>query len=195
MLVDRIHDLVGACGPVTARTLGCICRTRLPARARLGAQAAGHDDLAVVRQRFADGVETSLTASSMKPQVFTITRSAPSKVGGVVALGAKLGEDVFRIDQRLGTAQRHEAQRAARHCASALWLPWSRSVSGSRVVIGTASGCQSGRQRLIRTVFRTHKKTRRRARLLQRFALFSPFSRLSGSGFRSRSEVRERKDS
>jgi hypothetical protein len=45
---------------------------------RLGAQAAGDDDTAVGGQRLADGVRLSLTASSMKPQVLTMTRSAPS---------------------------------------------------------------------------------------------------------------------
>ena len=41
------------CGPVTASTLGYRCGDLLG----LGAHAAGDDDLAVLRQRLADGVE------------------------------------------------------------------------------------------------------------------------------------------
>jgi hypothetical protein len=52
----------------------------------------------------------SFTASSMKPQVLTITRSAPAKVLLVVALGAQLGEDELGIGQGLGAAQRDEVQ-------------------------------------------------------------------------------------
>jgi hypothetical protein len=44
----------------------------------LRAEAAGDDHLAVLGERLADGVEDSSTAASMKPQVFTTTRSAPS---------------------------------------------------------------------------------------------------------------------
>ena len=47
-----------ACGPVTASTLGCICAHEVAAAvARLRAEAAGDDDLAVLGQRLADRVE------------------------------------------------------------------------------------------------------------------------------------------
>ena len=45
---------------------------------RLRAQAAGDDDLAVLGQRLADRVERLRLRASMKPQVLTMTRSAPS---------------------------------------------------------------------------------------------------------------------
>ena len=52
----------------------------------------------------------SATAASMKPQVLTTTRSAPSYVGAiVVALGAQLREDLLGVDERLRAAERDEA--------------------------------------------------------------------------------------
>ena len=44
----------------------------------LDAEAAGDDDAAVLRQRFADRVEASSLALLRKPQVLTTTASAPS---------------------------------------------------------------------------------------------------------------------
>ena len=65
-------------GPVTARHQTSLLR--LPPRCR--AQAADDDrSLAVGGKRYSsDGVRLSLTASSVKPHVFTMTRSAPSNV-------------------------------------------------------------------------------------------------------------------
>jgi hypothetical protein len=84
----------------------------LPAsrRARLGAQAAGDDDLAVLGQRLADGVQAFLdgvvdeAAGVDDHQV-----GALEGLGGLVALGAQLGEDQLGVGQRLGAAQADEA--------------------------------------------------------------------------------------
>ena len=46
-------------------------------RARFGAHAAGDDHLAVFLERLADGVERFRLGASRKPQVLTMTASAP----------------------------------------------------------------------------------------------------------------------
>ncbi|MNT81984.1 hypothetical protein D3C72_2216500 [compost metagenome] len=70
-----------ACGPVTASTLGCICLTMLPPPSPV---FAPRQPVTITLPFSASASpivsRLSLTASSMKPQVFTITRSAPSKV-------------------------------------------------------------------------------------------------------------------
>ena len=113
-----------ACGPVTARTRGCI-GVRL-SLALLGAEAAGDDDLAVFGQRLADRVERFLhrrideAAGVHDDEVGTRVGRGRS-----VALGAQLREDAFGIDQRLGTAQRDKSDlgRRGRHLSASLALP------------------------------------------------------------------------
>jgi hypothetical protein len=70
-----------ACGPVTASTLGCICRTRLPPPSPAFAPRQPVTTTLPFSASASPIVSRlSLTASSMKPQVLTITRSAPAKV-------------------------------------------------------------------------------------------------------------------
>ncbi|OIQ72976.1 hypothetical protein GALL_453950 [mine drainage metagenome] len=79
-------------------------------RSAARAQAAGDDDLAVLGQRLADGVQAFLhcgvdeTAGVHDHQI-----GAGVALRGVVALRTQFGEDALGIDQRLGTAQRDEA--------------------------------------------------------------------------------------
>ena len=76
----------------------------------LGAQASGDDDLAVLVQRLADGVErfrhgrVDEAAGVDDDQVGTV-------IGGRnrVALGAQLRQDLLGIDERLGAAEGDEA--------------------------------------------------------------------------------------
>ena len=103
-----------AWGPVTASTLGCMSRTRLPlpsvALPALRTEAAGDDDTAVRGQRLADGVQAFLhrvvdeAAGVDDDQV-----GARERLAGVVALGAQLGQDQFGIGQRLRAAERNKA--------------------------------------------------------------------------------------
>src|SRR5688572_28563228 len=70
-----------ACGPVTASTLGCTCCTRLPPASPFLAPRQPVTMTLPFSARASPMVSRlSLTASSMKPQVLTITRSAPAKV-------------------------------------------------------------------------------------------------------------------
>jgi hypothetical protein len=109
--VHSLHHFVGGMGPVTASTLGCTCCTMLPppSPARAPRQPV------TITLPFSASASPmvsrlSLTASSMKPQVLTMTRSAPViGLGGLVALCAQLGQDEFGIGQRLGTAQTDKA--------------------------------------------------------------------------------------
>jgi hypothetical protein len=77
-----------------------------PSSPALGAQAAGDDDLAVLGQRLADGVQAFLdrivdeAAGVDDDQV-----GALKGLGGLVALGAQLGEDQLGVGQGLGAAQ------------------------------------------------------------------------------------------
>ena len=77
---------------------------------RLRPQAAGDDNLAVLGQRLADGVQAFLhrvvdeAAGVDDHQV-----RALEGLGGLVALGAQLGQDQFGIGQRFGAAQADEA--------------------------------------------------------------------------------------
>ena len=70
---------LAACGPVTASTLGCTWRTRLPPPCP---SRAPRQPVTMTRPLAASASpivsRLSFTASSMKPQVLTITRSAPS---------------------------------------------------------------------------------------------------------------------
>ena len=101
-----------ACGPVTARTLGCaVAHERA---AVLGAEAAGDDHLAVLGQRFADRVERLGDRG-----VDEAAGVDDDEVGAVVvgrdrvALGAQLREDLLGIDERLRAAERDEADARA----------------------------------------------------------------------------------
>ncbi len=82
----------------------------IPRRVLPGAEAAGDDDLAVFRQRFADGVERFLdrgideAAGIDHHEVSTVISA-----GDFITLGAQPGQDLFRVGRRLGAAQRHEA--------------------------------------------------------------------------------------
>jgi hypothetical protein len=88
----------------------------------LRAKAAGDDHLAVLVQRLADGVErfgdggVDEAAGVDDDEVGTVVRW-----GDHIAFGPKLGQDLLRIDERLGAAERDEAharggrvQRASR---------------------------------------------------------------------------------
>ena len=81
MRVHGIHDLL--CGMRTGHSqhLGVHAFDEVAtASIGLGAQATCHDDFAVSANASPMVSRLSLTASSMKPQVFTMTKSAPSKV-------------------------------------------------------------------------------------------------------------------
>jgi hypothetical protein len=77
---------------------------------RLGAEAAGHNDPAVLGQRLADGVERFLLGG-----VDEAAGVHDHQIGAVVAAGqliptaAQLGHDALGIHQRLGAAQADEA--------------------------------------------------------------------------------------
>ena len=95
-----------ACGPVTASTAGCAVCTTLVLRA----QAAGDDHLAVLGERFADRVERFLDRRVDEAAGVDDDEVGAGVVGrDGVALGAQLREDALGVDQRLGTAERDEA--------------------------------------------------------------------------------------
>ena len=107
MLVHGRHDFGRRVRAGDGKHLGvCLLDERA---AILGAQAAGHDDLAVLGERFADRVQRfgdgriDEAAGVDHDQVRAV-------VGGRddIALGAQLREDLFGVDQRLGAAERNE---------------------------------------------------------------------------------------
>ena len=76
----------------------------------LGAHAAGDDDLAVFLQRQPDGGERfRLGAVEKAAGVDDDQVGADMLAGQLIALGAQAGDDALGIDQRLGAAERDEA--------------------------------------------------------------------------------------
>ncbi len=76
---------------------------------RLGAHAAGHDDLAVLGHGLADGLQgLGLGAVEEAAGVDDHHVRPVMLLGQLVALGAKLGDDALGIDQGLGAAQGYE---------------------------------------------------------------------------------------
>jgi hypothetical protein len=71
----------------------------------LGTEAARNDHLAVFGERFADRVQRFLGRSVDEAAGVDDDEVGAGVVGGGdVAFGAQLGEDAFRVDQRLRTA-------------------------------------------------------------------------------------------
>ena len=112
--VHRRHHFVGRVRPGDREHPG----VGLLDDVALGAEAAGDDDLAVLGERFADGIERLLhrrideTAGVDHDQVRVCVGRRDD-----VALGAKLRQDALGIDQRLGAAERDETDlgRNCRH--------------------------------------------------------------------------------
>ena len=94
------------CGPVTARTDGIFLRDAF----RLRAHAAGDDHLAVGGERLADGgkrlllgaVEEAAGIHHHEVGAFVLARE-------LIALGPQARDDALGVHQRLGAAERHEA--------------------------------------------------------------------------------------
>src|SRR2546427_280386 len=90
-------------------------------RSRLGTQAARDDDLAVLGQRLANGVQA--LAHGVIDEAAGVDDhqvSALEGLGGLVALGAELGKDEFGVRECLWAPEGHEAHarsgRAGRGC-------------------------------------------------------------------------------
>ena len=131
----------------------------------------------------------SACALSRKPQVLTITRSAPAMLAGQrIALRAQPGDDAFRIHQRLGAAERDEAHRRragfrrrvwcgwilGRHCRGASLAPARRQADCGRWRI--CRSCRAGRTGN-RELVRPLRRSRRGAAYRRLGAGLSPFSR------------------
>ncbi len=113
--VHGVHHLLGRVRPGHGQHLGVDLPDQIAAAcarvlSTLGAQAAGHDDAAVLGQRLADRVQAFLhrvvdeAAGVDDHQV-----GAGERLAGAVALGAELGEDELGVGQRLRAAERDEA--------------------------------------------------------------------------------------
>ena len=73
--------------------------------ALLRAKAPGHHDLAVLGERFTDGLERLLDCGIDEAAgVYDDEIGARVGRGRGIAFGAQLREDALRIDERLGTA-------------------------------------------------------------------------------------------
>ena len=86
--------------------------------AGVGAQAAGDDDLAVLGQRLADGVERLLPG--LVDEAAGVDHHqirAGVAVGQRIAAAAQLGQDAFGIHQRLGTAKADKTDLGGGHAA------------------------------------------------------------------------------
>mmetsp|Transcript_26280 Transcript_26280/g.62263 ORF Transcript_26280/g.62263 Transcript_26280/m.62263 type:complete len:457 (+) Transcript_26280:435-1805(+) len=76
---------------------------------RLGAQAPGHDDLAVLGQGLADGVQAFLDRVIDEAAGVDDHQVGPGEgLGGFIALGAQLRQDQLAVGQRLRAAKRAE---------------------------------------------------------------------------------------
>ena len=113
MLMDIGHDLFQRMGAGDGQHAGVNLAHQVAVLAALPgacAQTAGDDDLAVLMQRLADGIKrfghgfVNEAAGIDHDQV-----GAFVLVGDLVALGAQLRDDALGIDERLGAAQRDEA--------------------------------------------------------------------------------------
>ncbi len=84
----------------------------------LGAQAAGDDHLAVLGERLADRVER-FRDRGVDEAAGVDDDQVGAVVGGRdrIAFGAQLRQDLLGVDERLGTAERHEAH--LRRCGGA----------------------------------------------------------------------------
>ena len=109
--VHRVHHLLRRVRAGDGQHLGVDLAHQVAAVvAGLGTQAAGDDDTAVLGQRLADGVQAFLhrvvdeAAGVDDDEVGT-----GEGLAGAVALGAELREDEFGVGQRLGAAERDEA--------------------------------------------------------------------------------------
>jgi hypothetical protein len=76
---------------------------------RFDPQAPADDDLAVLRERFADGAQRLLDGGVNEAAGVDDDEVGAGVVGrGGVALGPQLGEDPFRVYKCLGTAEGNE---------------------------------------------------------------------------------------
>ena len=90
-----------SCGPVIASTDGWVSSYEIG----LYSQATGNDNLAVLRERFADRAERFFDRGVDEAAGVDDDEVGAGVVGrGGVALGPQLGEDAFGIDERLGAA-------------------------------------------------------------------------------------------
>jgi hypothetical protein len=106
MGVDRAHDLFGGVWSGHSEDAGM----RLAHDVALSAQAAGDDDLAVLRQCFTDRVQR-LSDRRIDEAAGVDDDEIGSRVarGDQIAFSAELRKDAFRIDERFGTAERYES--------------------------------------------------------------------------------------
>ena len=104
--VDRLHHLGGGVRAGHREH----ARMRLADDVALRAEAAGDDHLAVLVERFADGVEGFVDRLVDEAAGVDDDEIGVLVAGGdQIALGAQLREDALGIDQRLRAAERDEA--------------------------------------------------------------------------------------
>jgi len=114
--VHGAHHLGGRVRPGDRQHLRVRCADE--AAAVLGAEAAGDDHLAVLGQRLADRVErlgdggVDETAGVDDDEIRAFVRGRDR-----VALGPELGDDLFRVDERLRAAERDEPDARRRVAA------------------------------------------------------------------------------
>ena len=78
---------------------------------RLGAKAAGDDNLAIFLQRLTDGVQTFGLGTVEEPAGIDDHRIGARVIGrDAVSFGAQPGQDALTVHQRLGAAERHHAK-------------------------------------------------------------------------------------
>ena len=116
--VNRVHHLLRGMRAGDGEHAGVhLAHQVAAALARLGAQAAGDDDLAVFSQRFADGVQAFAHGVVNEAAGVDDDQIGAFKgFGGLVALGAELRQDQLRIGQCLGTAQTDKTHARRRFC-------------------------------------------------------------------------------
>ena len=106
VIVHGTHDLVGGMRSGDRENL----RVRLPDDVALGTETAGYDDLAILGERFANGIERFFhrcidEAAGIDHDQIRI----PIAPGDEITFGAKLREDALRINKRLWAAERNES--------------------------------------------------------------------------------------
>ena len=110
-LVDRLEHALVLLRPGDGEHIG----KPLADLFRLGAHAAGDDHLAVLAQRRADRIEGfGLRAVEEAAGVDDDEIGAVMRPRELVALGTQPRDDALGIDQRLGAAERDEADPARR---------------------------------------------------------------------------------
>ena len=110
--VHRVHHLLRGMGAGHSQHAGMHFGHHAAAAlfASLGAQATGHDHLAIGGQSLANRVQAFLDGIVDKAAGIDDHQIRAFKgLGGLITLGAELGQDQLGIGQGLGTAQRHEA--------------------------------------------------------------------------------------